>query len=94
MRCDDACTIAGLTETIDSIIKIDLPKAFASIEERNRLNLILFKAYYDRGVLHAKCGDFHVAIHDFGQAINRSKNSYLYDAYDRRAELQKMVFER
>ena len=85
--------------TIDSIIKIEMPQAFASTEERNRLNKILYKAYYDRGIFCAEGGDFYVAIHDFGQVINRFKNrdlkpSYLSDAYERRAQLQKIVFER
>lgn len=94
-----------MTEKIGSILKIEMPQVLAEYPtstERNGLNAILHEAHYDRGVLLAeRCnsGALHVVIHDFGQVINRFKNrdlkpSYLSNAYERRAQLQKQVFER
>lgn len=103
MRCDNDYTIEGLTEKIDSIIRIEMPRALAerdpAFTEQNRLNTVLHEAYYNRGILLAeRCnsGNFNVAIHDFGRVIDRFKNrdlkpSYLSNAYKRRAQLYEKI---
>ena len=58
MRCDNDCTIEGLTEKIDSIIKIETPQVLAECDpaftEQNKLKTILSEAYYKRGILLAE----------------------------------------
>ena len=93
MRCDNDCTIEGLTEKIESF-RENLDEPDLAFMQLNRLRPLLGEAYYKRGILLAERGDVEWAIYDFGQVIRPFRcgsyidiPSYLPDAYERRAQL-------